>query len=378
MAGRYGLVEWRIMSYGFLDIATTPSVRAAQAAMGSDGIWQDFKGHREFDRFTPEAAAFIDERDSFYMATVSEAGWPYVQHRGGAPGFLKVLDERTLAFADYRGNRQYISVGNLGADERVCLILMDYPRQARLKIFARVEVVPLDADAALARLVAVAGYRAKPERILKLHLQPSTGTASSTSRRASPKTRSTRRCAPARSPRAIGRRERGSEGRSRGISSGRGGRRGFKRDRQVGGQDQRGRNAADAGHPAGRIEKVAKNSRTDQPTRKIAGEVEAARRALARCRDAADIAGRDGLREERADRDEAEAGDDRRRASRRASGASRPRRRRARSTAPGGSPIRLTTDPAAERRRYRRQEDEVDEADRHHAERERRAPPARN
>src|ERR1700742_986112 len=115
-----------VMSYGFLDIAGTPGVRAAQAAMGSDHLWQDFKGHREFNEFTDDEVAFIAERDSFYMATVSETGWPYVQHRGGPPGFLKVVDEKTLAFADYRGNRQYISLGNLGTDDRAALILMDY------------------------------------------------------------------------------------------------------------------------------------------------------------------------------------------------------------------------------------------------------------
>ena len=82
------------MPYGFLDIALTPSVRAAQEAMGSDGIWQNFKGHRAFDEFTPAEAAFIAERDSLYMATVSETGWPYVQHRGGPPGFLKVVDQK--------------------------------------------------------------------------------------------------------------------------------------------------------------------------------------------------------------------------------------------------------------------------------------------
>jgi predicted pyridoxine 5'-phosphate oxidase superfamily flavin-nucleotide-binding protein len=92
------------MSYGFLDIAATPSVRAMQAEMGADRIWRDSKGHREFDRFTENEAAFIAGRDSFYMATVSETGWPYIQHRGGPRGFVKLLDERKLAFADYRGN----------------------------------------------------------------------------------------------------------------------------------------------------------------------------------------------------------------------------------------------------------------------------------
>ncbi|MBN9247363.1 MAG: pyridoxamine 5'-phosphate oxidase family protein, partial [Hyphomicrobium sp.] len=99
------------MAYGFLDIAVTPSVRAAQAEMNAEHAWLNFKGRREFDRFTDNEAAFIADRDSFYLASVSETGWPYVQHRGGPRGFLKLVDERTLAFADYRGNRQYISTG---------------------------------------------------------------------------------------------------------------------------------------------------------------------------------------------------------------------------------------------------------------------------
>jgi predicted pyridoxine 5'-phosphate oxidase superfamily flavin-nucleotide-binding protein len=158
------------MSYGFLDIAITPSVQAAQAAMGSDRLWQDFKGHREFDQFSENESAFIADRDSFYMATVSETGWPYIQHRGGPPGFLKLVDDRTLAFADYRGNRQYISTGNLAADDRVCLFLMDYARRARLKIYAHVETIQLGADPDLVRLVTVPGYKAKLERIFRLRL----------------------------------------------------------------------------------------------------------------------------------------------------------------------------------------------------------------
>jgi predicted pyridoxine 5'-phosphate oxidase superfamily flavin-nucleotide-binding protein len=159
------------MSYGFLDIAVTPSVRAAQAEMGADGLWTDFKGHREFDRFTDNERAFIADRDSFYMATVSESGWPYMQHRGGPKGFLKLVDDRTLAFADYRGNRQYISLGNLAADDRVCLFLMDYTRRARMKVYARVETVAVDADPELTSLVTVPDYRAKIERIFRLRLE---------------------------------------------------------------------------------------------------------------------------------------------------------------------------------------------------------------
>ena len=159
------------MSYGFLDVAITPSVRAVQAKMGADRIWQGFKGHREFDRFTENEAAFIADRDSFYMATVSETGWPYVQHRGGPRGFLRLVDDHTLAFADYRGNRQHISTGNLAADDRACLFLMDYPHRARLKIYAHVETLALDDDPDLTALVTMSDYKAKLERIFRLRLQ---------------------------------------------------------------------------------------------------------------------------------------------------------------------------------------------------------------
>ena len=158
------------MSYGFLDVAVTPSVRAVQAEMGVDRIWQQLKGQRESDRFTANEAAFIADRDSFYMATVSETGWPYVQHRGGPRGFLKLIDDRTLAFADYRGNRQYISTGNLAADDRACLLLVDHVRPARLKLYVHVETLALDTDKSLADLVTVHGYRAKLERIFRLRL----------------------------------------------------------------------------------------------------------------------------------------------------------------------------------------------------------------
>lgn len=154
-----------------MDIATTPSVHAAQLEMGADGMWSDFRGHREFDRFTDNEKAFIGERDSFYIASVSETGWPYVQHRGGARGFLKVIDDRTLAFADYRGNRQYISTGNFAANDRACLFLMDYTRRARLKIYAHVEKVALDDEPSLTEMVMDDAYRAKQERIFRLKLE---------------------------------------------------------------------------------------------------------------------------------------------------------------------------------------------------------------
>jgi len=158
------------MPHSFIDIATTSSVRAEQAAMGSADLWAGVRGGRNGDRFTADEAAFIAARDSFYIATASETGWPYVQHRGGRRGFLKLADARTLAFADYRGNRQYISRGNLKADGRACLFLMDYARRARLKIYVHTEIVEPDADPALAALVAMPGDETSCERIFRLRL----------------------------------------------------------------------------------------------------------------------------------------------------------------------------------------------------------------
>lgn len=158
------------MSYGFLDIAITPSVRAAQEQMGVDHLWADFRGERASDRFTRSEELFIAARDSFYIASVSETGWPYVQHRGGPPGFLNVIDERTLAFADYSGNRQYISTGNFAANGRACLFLMDYPRRTRLKIYAHAEILALDAEPELTEKLSPQGYRARPERLFRLRL----------------------------------------------------------------------------------------------------------------------------------------------------------------------------------------------------------------
>jgi predicted pyridoxine 5'-phosphate oxidase superfamily flavin-nucleotide-binding protein len=156
------------MAYDFLDTLSTPSVKAAWAANGD--IWSDFAGDRSFNRFTEAEAAYLSLRDSFYIATVAENGWPYVQHRGGPPGFMRVLDDTTLGFADFRGNRQYISVGNLAADHRACLILMDYPRRQRLKILGHVEIKDLKNDPELAAKLAVPDYKAKVERAFLLHL----------------------------------------------------------------------------------------------------------------------------------------------------------------------------------------------------------------
>ena len=158
------------MPYGFMDVARTPGVAAAQAEMGLGDFWTRFKGHRAFDRFTPDEASFLEQRDSFYIASVSETGWPYVQHRGGPPGFVKMLDPQTLAFADYRGNRQYISTGNFRTNDRACLILMDYVRRARLKMYVQVETLSPGTDRTLTERVTDAEYGASIERIFRLRL----------------------------------------------------------------------------------------------------------------------------------------------------------------------------------------------------------------
>ncbi len=158
------------MSARFLDVAFTPSVRAAQLANG--GRDRGLSGFVPSpDRFTASEAQFITGRDSFYMASVSETGWPYVQHRGGPAGFLRVLDDRSLAFADYRGNRQYVSLGNLMANPRVALFLMDYPNRRRLKIYGHAEAVDLAADPDLAEAVATPGYQGLPERAMRVRLE---------------------------------------------------------------------------------------------------------------------------------------------------------------------------------------------------------------
>lgn len=158
------------MPYHFLEVAVTPSVRAAQTDMGVEQIWLG-DHDRPSDTLTENEVAFIALRDSFYMASVSETGWPYVQHRGGKAGFLKVVDERTLAFVDYTGNRQYISAGNFASNDRACLFLMDYPRRARLKIYAHVERLTLEADPALTALVSDPTYKGRAERIFRLRLE---------------------------------------------------------------------------------------------------------------------------------------------------------------------------------------------------------------
>ena len=152
------------MANAYNNIAFTKTVKARQSALGSRKAYAEREdgATRTNDRLGPAEAAFLTQRQSFYMATVNDEGWPYVQHRGGPEGFLRVLDDRTIGFADFSGNRQYVSLGNLGGDDRVSLFLMDYANRRRLKMFGRAEVID-PADGRFAAL-PVSGYRARIER----------------------------------------------------------------------------------------------------------------------------------------------------------------------------------------------------------------------
>lgn len=153
----------------FGDIAFTEQVKAQQSERGSREMYAGMTARPAPDGFGDREAAFISMRDSFYMATVSEDGWPYIQHRGGPRGFLKVLSPTQLGFADYRGNRQYVSVGNLLTEKRVSLFLMDYPNRARLKLLGHARVQDADTNPGLAAELAVDG-QGQVERLFTLDI----------------------------------------------------------------------------------------------------------------------------------------------------------------------------------------------------------------
>lgn len=153
----------------FTRLAFTPTVKAIQTERGSRDAYARMEAN-DHHALGWQERLFIEARDSFYMATVGENGWPYVQHRGGPAGFLRVLDETTLAFADFRGNRQYVSTGNVIDTRRTALILVDYPAQRRLKVWAGAQIVRPEDDPELAARVALDGYDAEVERIFKLEV----------------------------------------------------------------------------------------------------------------------------------------------------------------------------------------------------------------
>jgi predicted pyridoxine 5'-phosphate oxidase superfamily flavin-nucleotide-binding protein len=160
------------MARAFTELTFTPAVKAAQTRCGSRERMRRLENAaNRADELTEDERAFIEARDSFYQATVSESGWPYVQFRGGPVGFLKVIDAKTIGYADFRGNVQYLSVGNLTADARIALILMDYPNRARLKIWGRARIVHETEDRELVSAMTVPGYAARVERVIVIHVE---------------------------------------------------------------------------------------------------------------------------------------------------------------------------------------------------------------
>jgi predicted pyridoxine 5'-phosphate oxidase superfamily flavin-nucleotide-binding protein len=159
------------MSRHYDDIAFTEAVSEVQERHGSRSFYdrRRARGHTGHDRdqgdaLSEEERDYLRERDSFYLATVSATGWPYVQFRGGPPGFLRALDDRTIGWADFRGNLQYISVGNLAGDDRVALIIMDYPHRTRLKIYGHARVADVEDEPELVEQLRVPGYGAVVQR----------------------------------------------------------------------------------------------------------------------------------------------------------------------------------------------------------------------
>ena len=150
------------MGHKFAELASTDTVKQLQEADGSRKSYARMEAGEDSNNvLTDREEAFIGARDSFYMATVGETGWPYVQHRGGPAGFVRVIDEKTLGFPDFSGNRQFVSTGNLQVDDRVSLFFMDYPNKARLKLLGRVKT---SKDPEILESLALEGYSAKIER----------------------------------------------------------------------------------------------------------------------------------------------------------------------------------------------------------------------
>lgn len=157
------------MSQSFGSLVFTPAVRALQERFGSRRQYARI-GERATGELGPQESEYLSERDTFYMATVGSSGWPYVQHRGGPKGFLKVIDQNKLAFADFRGNRQYVSTGNLATDDRVAIILMDYPRRLRLKLLGHAQIFEGEAATEWIEKVRVPGYKAVIERVYVIRI----------------------------------------------------------------------------------------------------------------------------------------------------------------------------------------------------------------
>ncbi|QHS60422.1 pyridoxamine 5'-phosphate oxidase family protein [Chitinophaga agri] len=150
----------------YASLAFTDAVRDMQEKLGSRKSYARLEGRSYVDGLTENEISFISDRDSFYMASIGENGYPYIQHRGGPKGFIKVLNTKQLGFIDYKGNAQYITVGNIATHNNVALIMVDYPTRTRLKLYARARIVELGDDEALLAKLDLEGYEFRPERMM--------------------------------------------------------------------------------------------------------------------------------------------------------------------------------------------------------------------
>jgi uncharacterized protein len=166
-------IREKSMGRRFAELAFTPLVKKQQIQHGSRHLYERVEHSADLgDRLGPDEQDFLEGSDGFYMGSTTESGWPYIQYRGGAKGFVHVLDERTIGFADLRGNKQYISVGNLEHDDRVALFFMDYPRQARLKILGRAKVHEgTDEASELVAKLCMPEEKTPPERAIVIHVE---------------------------------------------------------------------------------------------------------------------------------------------------------------------------------------------------------------
>lgn len=159
------------MAQNYAKLAFTDAVKALQEIHGSRKTYARMEQFRHTDGLSEQEIVFITERDSFYLSSIGENGYPYIQHRGGPAGFIKVLDANTLGIVDFEGNKQYISVGNLQTHPQVSMIMVDYPRQARLKLYADARIVELKDDPALFQQLDPADYPHQPERMILFEIQ---------------------------------------------------------------------------------------------------------------------------------------------------------------------------------------------------------------
>jgi uncharacterized protein len=159
------------MAKNFASIAFTDEIKFLQEKYGSRKNYERIEKRDVIDGLTDFEKDFIGKRDSFYIASIGENGFPYIQHRGGPKGFVKVIDKNTIGFIDFSGNKQFITVGNLATHNNVSLIMMDYPARARLKLYAKGEIVALNERPDLFNLLKLEEYQAKPERMMVLHIE---------------------------------------------------------------------------------------------------------------------------------------------------------------------------------------------------------------